>query len=25
MDKQLWFLEAHTQERSASETFPTDQ
>ncbi len=23
MDKQLWFLEAHTQERSASETFPT--
>ncbi len=25
IDKQLWFLEAHTQERSASETFPTDQ
>ena len=25
MDKQLWFLEAHTQERSASETFPTHQ
>lgn len=24
MDKQLWFLEAHTQERSASETFPTN-
>ena len=23
IDKQLWFLEAHTQERSASETFPT--
>jgi len=22
MDKQLWFLEAHVQERSASETFP---
>ena len=22
IDKQLWFLEAHTQERSASETFP---
>ena len=25
IDKQLWFLEAHTQERSASETFLTDQ
>ena len=25
IDKQLWFLEAHTQERSASETFPKDQ
>ncbi len=25
IDKQLWFLEAHTQERSASETFPTHQ
>ena len=23
VDKQLWFLEAHTQERSASVTFPT--
>ena len=23
IDKQLWFLEAHTQERSASETFTT--
>jgi starvation-inducible DNA-binding protein len=23
IDKQLWFLEAHTQERSASESFPT--
>ncbi len=22
IDKQLWFLEAHTQERSASDTFP---
>ena len=25
IDKQLWFLEAHTQERSASETFPRDK
>lgn len=25
IDKQLWFLEAHTQERSASATFTTDQ
>ncbi len=25
IDKQLWFLEAHTQERSPSESFPTDQ
>ena len=25
IDKQLWFLEAHTQERSPSESFPTNQ
>ena len=25
IDKQLWFLEAHTQERSPSESFPKDQ
>ena len=25
IDKQLWFLEAHTQERSPSESFPTHQ
>ena len=25
IDKQLWFLEAHTQERSPSESFTTDQ
>ena len=25
IDKQLWFLEAHTQERSPSASFPTDQ
>lgn len=25
IDKQLWFLEAHTQEQSPSASFPTDQ